>query len=181
MSACLRHLSPPGVPRSPRASVRGVASVEAVIVLPIFVLLFVGVTYFAKLALAKGDAEAEARRCAWLYSMNNCQEVPAGCALPADAPPGASNPLVTALASGGKALEQNSSDLVAKIVTPLLGKAINEALGGSRVARASRTIERPPLFGGNTTTIAREYRLACNLAPESAGSVADKAWKLFRP
>lgn len=164
-----------------RASQRGVASVEAVIVLPIFVLLFVGMMYFGKLTLARADAEAEARSCAWSYSMNNCREVPAGCEVPSNAPPSASNPLAEAIKNGRGALEEKTSTLVATIVSTLLGSAVNEALGGSRVTTASRAVERPPLLGGNTKTVTGKYRLACNLAPETPGSVADKAWNMFHP
>jgi hypothetical protein len=161
---------------------RGVASVEAVIVLPIFVLLFVGVMYFGRLSLAKADSDAEARACAWLYSMNNCQEVPPGCEAPTAAFASSANdtdPLADTLREGQHALE--SSGVVAAIVRPMLGRVVNEIVGGSRVAHAGRAVVRPPLFGGDTKHVRGSFRLACNLAPETASGVADKVWALFRP
>ena len=64
--------------RRRRAS-RGVATVEAVVALPVLVLLFIAVFFFRDLAGARHEAATKARSCAWLYSANNCTTVPAGC------------------------------------------------------------------------------------------------------
>jgi hypothetical protein len=156
---------------------RGVASVEAVIVLPVFVLLFIGVMYFGRLAVAKADTDTDVRRCAWLYSMGNCQEVPEGCAEPTHAAPRQSNVLQKAFETRSGKL----NDRIAGLVISLMDNVINDAFLSPRVAHASRTVTRPPLFGGNVATVAGEYPLACNLTPRTAIGVADNAWKLLRP
>ena len=183
-----------GTHRRRSVSERGTASIEAIIVLPIFVLLFVGVLYFADLIQAKTDADTEARRCAWLYSMANCGEVPEGCARPDDAPPTASNPFQKALDTGiGKAQNgaqvapvprdnnEDVPDIFESIVKPILGKAINEVTNGNRVAHASRTVRRPPLFGGNTANPGGQYRLACNLTAQTERNIGAQVWHLLRP
>lgn len=169
------------VGRRPRSE-RGTATVEAVIALPVFILLFVGVTYFGRLAIAKVDADAAARRCAWLYSMNNCEQAPPGCSEPTRAPPNPSNALSQAVEHGKEALAKGDlSALVAPIITSILGRALDEATGSSRIAHASRTVSRPKMFGGDVMTKVGDYRLACNLVPQAAPDIAEKVWKVFRP
>jgi hypothetical protein len=52
---------------------RGAASAEAVVVLPIFIVLFISLFYVRDQVLAKQAAQERARTCAWLYSWNNCE------------------------------------------------------------------------------------------------------------
>src|SRR6185436_2807630 len=52
---------------------RGAASVETVVVLPVFILIFISLFYVRDQVLTKQAAQERARTCAWLYSWNNCE------------------------------------------------------------------------------------------------------------
>lgn len=56
-----------------RAHARGAASVEAVVVLPVFLILFISLFYVRDQVLARQATQEQARTCAWLYSANNCE------------------------------------------------------------------------------------------------------------
>ncbi len=62
-----------------RRTQRGAAGVEAVVILPFFVLLFLGLFFLREAFLEKQRLQAKARTCAWLYSQNGCNVVPPGC------------------------------------------------------------------------------------------------------
>ena len=55
-----------------RAGERGAAFVEAVIVLPFFILVFAGVMFVGKFYDSKLTVMREARQSAWTQSMSNC-------------------------------------------------------------------------------------------------------------
>ena len=50
--------------------------VEAVVALPFMVLVFASVMYVQRASLARQSADAAARTCAWLYSVNGCSQMP---------------------------------------------------------------------------------------------------------
>jgi hypothetical protein len=165
-------------------AVRGVASVEVVIVLPVFVLLFVGLSFIGKLALARADVDAEARRCAWLYAMNDCQELPEGCAPPTSSPVAGGDSLGDAVSHGKGVLgreQGRASGAIAQFIGSVFGKALSDVAGCSPVANASRTVSRSPLFGGKINPFTGSYGLACNLEPQTVGSIAEQAWKALEP
>jgi hypothetical protein len=168
----------PRYPTRTRWRTRGTASVEAVVALPVFVILFVGLLYVTHVAEAQQSVEMTARTCAWLYSAKNCNEIPPGCegylhAGTASAKEAA--PVDTALQSHG------SSGVVPGIVAGLLEPAIQAAFGRSLDASVPTTSDRPGLFGGGKVTVTGSYHLACNLTPMTLGDVAKDAWSRLWP
>jgi len=168
-----------------RSRRRGVASVEALVVLPFFSVLFFGLVYYGATIVAQADAEGEARSCAWQYSMENCDTVPPGCgsARFSDAPGKASDDAVAAALSAGeeKLGGQPNGGGVVSVIEQRLGSALRDVFGRAKEVDSSRTVARPPLFGGRSITVTGRYRLACNLSPQTAESVADAAWKRLMP
>jgi hypothetical protein len=168
-----------------RHQVRGAAMVEAVIALPVFIVILIGVFYVRDQVLARQDAQAQARSCAWQYSANNCTEMPAGCegvlgALTKDGASGAA--LTKALAGGAdSALGSVGNELVDAALGGLLDDALSSALGSSVPAAATREVARPALYGGGTAVVKGRYTLACNLAPTTPGEVAKDAWQWLVP
>ena len=149
---------------------RGAASVEAVVVLPVLIILFVSVFYVAGQVLGQQAAERQARACAWAYSMNNCTSVPAGC----DAT------LVSAAAPLTKGLEDALSKAGAGIAAPVVSSVLRPfldlAFGQALDAKTEVIYERPALYGGGTQSTHGGYHLACNLQPETLVDVAKDAW-----
>ena len=161
--------------------------VEAVIALPVFVIVFLALTYMRDQAIATQAAEQQARTCAWLYSAQNCLgDAPAGCADVLGEPhvPDMPDPDVAgALDEGLKGIEQGgqAGELVSGVVGKLLAPALLAAFGREVDAEATRLVDRSPLFGEGQKVVGGRYRLACNLTPKEPEDVAKDAWaKLTR-
>ncbi len=156
--------------------------VEAVVVLPVFIVIFAGTLYVRDRVLARQEAKTLARSCAWRYSMNGCASVPEGC-----------DGIVGKSSSSSRdsevdqqvrqrideAIGGDTQGVVATIVDPLLGPAIDAALGDSATATTSRDLERPGVLGGDIATVEGHYDLACNLAHTTPAKVVEDAWNLF--
>lgn len=168
-----------------RGNQRGAASVEGVIVLPVFVILFVGLFFVRDLTRVKLDADREARRCAWEYSANACTTVPIGCdEVLKDVRRGDIAPsLDAALGNIEDELRANSDAAQAAktIVTKMVTGAIARLLTRSLDARKALELERPGLFGGGKSHVSGKYQLACNTPTQEDDNIATAAWKHFRP
>ncbi|UJR83813.1 TadE/TadG family type IV pilus assembly protein [Sandaracinus amylolyticus] len=67
------------VERSLLRDTRGAAYAEAVLVIPVFVLLAGGVVYLHGVHAARMDASLRARECAWAYANGGCETLPPEC------------------------------------------------------------------------------------------------------
>ncbi len=153
--------------------------VEAVIALPLFIVVFVSVLYVRDLVLVHQRAKAEARSCAWLYSAKSCAEIPPGCAGVVGAPSDAVTSEEETLVSGVTEGLADVPDPVGSAVGALVEPAIRAAFGRSVTATARHDIPRPGLFGGGKKEVSASYGLACNLAHTTPAQVAADAWDLF--
>ncbi len=164
-----------------RKRLRGVASVEAVIALPVFVILFVGIVYLGKRATVRFDVEQQARNCAFRYSANNCGTVPSDCiGIVSIGTTSGSDAVERALAGGTSKLGTVGST-IGDVIDAILTRGLEVLEGRTLLATATTNVARPPLFGGKSVTIGREYALPCNLTPEDPESVAKDAWHIFKP
>jgi hypothetical protein len=164
--------------RSPRAK-RGVATVEAVVALPVLVLLFVAVFFFRDRAGAQHETATRARSCAWLYSANDCRGIPAGCegVLTDTSAVGDASEIPMPAIAGDS--EENRK--VNGIVSGLLDKALLTLFGSGVKAHATKGVRRPSVLGEGTLELSSDYHLACNLAPTTADRVVRDAWDIWSP
>jgi hypothetical protein len=167
-------------PRSrSRARARGAASVEAVVVLPIFLVLFISVFYVRDQVITKQAAQERARTCAWLYSANNCEFdenlMPAECKDVVSEVPIASD--------AAKAITDKltGDGFFQDIVSKMIDSALEDAFGRAIDVTVQRSVERPALYGGNSQAMTGEYHLACNLKPKTKLDVAKDAWSRVNP
>jgi len=58
---------------------RGVAMLEALMVLPVLWILALGVPFVRDRYLSQQRAALQARRCAWEHAINGCRSIPNGC------------------------------------------------------------------------------------------------------
>lgn len=173
-------------PFAARSRRRGTASVEAVILLPLLVLLFLGVLYLRDVFLGVQRADLEARTCAWLYSDNGCTSVPPGCeglVGPASSEVEVDSSVLQAFDEGARrAVEEgDASGFVQEVIGSVLGPALDEAFGNALEGRGQVRIERSPLFGGDVLTLFSRFRLSCNLTARTPGEVALESWGIFQP
>jgi hypothetical protein len=168
--------------RKPRE--RGAASVEAVVALPVFVILFSGVFFVRELTGAKLDAAREARRCAWEYSANGCDAIPDGCGGVVARSPRESFPESLAGAwedtknsvSEGK-YKQAFLNVLTKSVSDAIVAAFTLSLDAEKVEERAQ----PPLFGGGKTLVPAKYHLACNLKDKSKEQIVEEVWNFLIP
>jgi len=172
-----------------RKAKRGAASVEAVIALPVFVIIFLGLFYVRDQAIAKQQAEQQARTCAWLWSAQDCEgAIPAGCEgvlheanAPDVAPPDLKRALDRQLDRVKHGDSVSAGDAVMSIIGPTLGNALEAAFGNATEATTTRQVTRSRLFGPGQKTVTGQYRLACNLHPTTLPQVAEDAWSKITP
>jgi hypothetical protein len=164
-----------------RRQQRGAAMVEAVIVIPVLLLLWVSLYYLADQFASRQAAAMTARSCAWLYSANNCQEVPPGCggflhesSGSAEVSPEVKN----ALEDGAREALQggDAKGIVGAVVGDLVAGPLMAAFTSSVDATVSKDVQQPATFGGGLKRVTGRYHLACNLEPTSPEQMAQDAW-----
>ncbi len=178
----------PKVGARQRARQRGTAMVEAVIALPIFVLLFAGLFHVEGLSSAKRAQTALVRRCAWAYAMNNCTEVPEGCGDvvsvgKSETMSHQQGSIRNGLKSGIDGLVGGATvkEAIGKVVISALLPAVEDAFGRRVNASSSTERETPMMFGGKNVTLSASYHLACNLKPTDPLELAGDVWEIFSP
>ena len=159
--------------RPSRARARGTASVEALVALPVLLLLFVSVFYVRDDAVALQAAANQARSCAWLYSANNCESIPPACGDSAVTVGTAGDPPVE--------LPTDIGGPIGTAVTGLLDGALAAAFGRALDVRSQKSFQMPRVYGGGTKVVHRSYHLACNLGEVTAETIVEDAWDIVYP
>jgi hypothetical protein len=166
------------VPIRHRRTSRGAATVEAVVVLPVFIILLVGILLVRDVTNSRLLADQEARRCAWQYSFNNCDTVPKGCDnVLALGDLGAVPPKVDNLLANPKA---GIAGGVRAILDGVVKTALLEAFTKGFVANKPVEFDRPRLFGGGKRRVTGRYRLACNVSTQVDDGFLEAVWHQLR-
>jgi len=160
--------------RGSRRQLHGVAMVEAVIMLPVLGILFVGTSFVRERALARQQALLEARRCAWDYALAGCdpEHLPQSCK---------GTPQRGQTAEGA----HKSEDMIGQLDeshdgfnplddVPVLGSAMRALFGTTTTA--SRSIElASPWTPGARFAVGGEITVACNEKPREVLDVVRDA------
>jgi hypothetical protein len=142
---------------TPRA---GVATVEAVIMLPVLGMLLVGTLFLHRLYSAHEKALIFARRCAFEYAVNGCTQVPVSCleqptADQTEEGKQRSNEIV----SNARPREDHRFDVLSDV--PVIGNAIDSLFGTTARGSAAMAVAMPwpdgPSVQGSV-----QISLACN-------------------
>lgn len=138
-----------------RTKIQGAAYLEAVIILPTFILIFAGVLFVQHLWEVRQTALITARRCAWQYSSSGCRESPPGCEG------------VVSSRGSSDGDEQTSRLIKGKMLAglkelPVIGTAIEGLFGGALNSSASNTVTRPTVLGGGAARVKGDFYLLCN-------------------
>jgi hypothetical protein len=156
----------------PRHNRRGSASVEVVVMLPVFLVLFFGVYHVHGVANARLEARAAARGCAYQFAMAACRDLTPAIDLCEGAEPVRGAPL-----DGGES-EEPGSVLESIEDWPLLGPMVTSVFGESASARAER--EARAYLGNDPTVEAGDLHLVCNTEPRGWGGIASHVCELAR-
>jgi hypothetical protein len=166
---------------------RGAASVEAVVALPVFVVLFIGLFFVRDMTAARLEVDQEVRRCSWQYALQtNCGDIPPGCEhVVGSSHYGSLTPDFDGAFDGiGKdsgSLGSKGYAAVMRIVENFIIDYLAQALTKRFDANKVTERERPNLFGGGTTRVSAEYGLACNVPAQSQQNVMTAVWNQFKP
>ncbi len=143
---------------------RGAAFVEAILVLAILAVLWLGVRSLTKLGLARLDVSARARHCAWKTARSGCEILPPECIVreTTNRPEGTHSPL-DAARQGTSAPEAVSYPVEQQL----------DDLPGSRVRiTAERDVSVRLVRGGTGSTTTATLSLACAPRPSEPGNLA---------
>lgn len=143
---------------------RGVAFIEAILVLAILAVLLLGVRSLTKLGLARLDVSARARHCAWKAARSGCETLPPECAFreTTNRPEGTHSPLDAA----------RQGTITSGTVSYPVEEQLDD-LPGSRVrTTAERAIEARLVRGGTNSTTTATLSLACAPRPSEPGNLA---------
>lgn len=144
---------------------RGAAMVEAVIVIPVFILLLTGATYVRALHAARAETRLAARGCAWEHALTGCEGGSACGGL-------ASNERADGLpdlAQSARAQSGGGVDPFSDI--PLLGDAFQTICGTSTRATIAARVPFPfdDALTGDATS---ENVVLCNAVPRTVLELA---------
>jgi hypothetical protein len=157
----------------PRRTHQGSASVEVVVMLPVFVVLFTGIHHVHGVAMARLEARAAARGCAYQFAMAACRDLSPAVDLCASAEPLRGAPL-----DGASGEDASNSVLESIEDWPLLGPMVTSVFGESASARAER--EAHAYLGDDPTVAVGDLHLVCNTEPRAWNGIASHVCELAR-
>jgi len=140
------------------AKLRGTATIEAVMALLVFVLIWAGIHYMGGLYEAQLRTESEARTCAWLISAGACEVEIQGCSTKME--DGDAGGKETALQEAAQS--QSTGGTVAGAVAQKVLDSLDALFGRNAEMTVGAEVTRPELLGGKTAGVSSSYRLPCN-------------------
>lgn len=147
---------------------RGAAYVEALSIIPFFLIVWVGLNFMYNIRLEKQARYAGARTCAWEWSNQGCEgEKPKSC--------------IDSTSGGEKETEDFGGQQ--RQMTNMLretqdgnwaNKVIGAIFGESFETQSEGTVTIPGRFGGGQGKIRSNYYLLCNERPQEVGDIVKK-------
>lgn len=164
---------------SRRSYQAGVASVEAMILLPTLLLLYFGILYVARVNDAKLVALTEARGQAWTASMQACEGAPTAQNQQHPESRSVSDQVGKSLAVANQSSQSSTKPPIGGVVGKLLEAPLKALFGESVTTSVSKTVSRPVYLGREQVTVVGSYRLPCNIKPQSLWDIASSLWDSF--
>lgn len=153
--------------RRKRLRTRGAAMVEGTIMVPVFIILWVGVVYLQQLYAARGLARMEARRCAFEHAMSGCDGTPESCS----AAPNVSTEQVATADKIVTHARTGTDDFDPFQKVPVLGDAFRMLFGTTTGSTVEKRVPFP--FNDQLAGVARgQVVLLCNSKPATVFELA---------
>lgn len=138
-----------------KGNTHGSVYVEALSILPVLVILWVGVVFTHQLDDAEQQSRLSARQCAWEYSEGNCENVPPSCHM--DPEQGAPMEDTTEVKSKIENKDTGNASL-GSAITSIIG----ELFGAPFSVKDTKNVQIPRMFGGKTAKKTGHQYLLCN-------------------
>lgn len=153
---------------------RGIATIEAILILAVLAILWGGVRYVTALGLEHLRAEEHARSCAWRIASTGCQEIPDDCQAKEEAE--TPSPKMGQLPNHDGAAQQHSANQEVQSATDaaisgLFFKRTETSSGGE--------VSRPAILGGESVEVAGSHTLPCNQPPAPTENLARRLFSVF--
>lgn len=152
-----------------RPKQRGTATIEAVMALLVFVLIWAGVHYMGNLYEAQLRTGSEARACAWLISAGACEVEIEGCSLAVR--DGNLRGKDTELTK--EAQRQKTESKFADAVIEKLTSQVSKLFGQRGHMTVGAEVARPEALGGKTAEVSSSYSLPCNTKATNTDDLAN--------
>ncbi len=137
---------------------RGTASVEIVVMLPVFILLFLGVMHIHSTGIARQEAQSAARACAYYYAVNGCSDDAAKAAICKDIEVGKIGEI--------EKDSKDSASIVDKVGQwPILGPLVTQLFGEGSRALAERQAQA--FVGDDDSKVSGRFYMVCNTVSQS--------------
>lgn len=150
---------------------RGAATIEAILALSVFIIVWVGVLYMGRVYNAKLELKSKTRACAWIQSAGSCT-VELDCS--------------TTLGSGSddEATRDLKEDFGGEdalgFFSDILEAQVEKLFGERATVVASTEFARPVHLGGEQVSVSASYSLPCNTKPISADSLTGQLMELVK-
>lgn len=149
---------------------RGTATIEAILALSVFIIVWAGVLYMGRAYSAKLELKSKARACAWIQSAGSCSaEVDCSTTVGAGNFDDASEDLNEKF--GGDALG---------VLEDVLKEQVEKLFGERATVAASTEFDRPAHLGGERVSVSASYSLPCNTKPVSSKRITDQLLEILK-
>lgn len=154
---------------------RGTATIEAIMALLVFIIVWAGVLYMGRAYHAKLELKSKARACAWIQSANSCSaHVDCGTTVGAGNIDSAEGGLLDHFDVGGDAGD------VGDFLSDILENQVKKLFGERATVAASYEFARPVHLGGEQVSVSASYSLPCNTKPVSTETLAEQLLELLK-
>ncbi len=154
---------------------RGAATIEAILAISVFVIVWTGVLLMGRSYSAKLEVKSRARTCAWLQSVNSC-DVEIDCASSF----GDGNISDASDIIGDQASSAGEGTWFEELLDDTLDAAVERLFGERTTVELATEVERPILLGGETVAVSASYSLPCNTKPVSTESLVDQLAEIVK-
>lgn len=151
---------------------RGTATIEAILALFVFIIVWAGVLYMGRAYSAKLELKSKARACAWIQSANSCSaHVDCGTSVGDGNIDSAEGGLLDHFAVGGD---------VGDFLSDILERQVEKLFGERATVAASHEFSRPVHLGGEQVSVSASYSLPCNTKPVSTDTLGEQLLELLK-
>lgn len=151
---------------------RGAATVEAILALGLFIIVWAGVLHMGRMYHSKLELKAQTRACAWKESVNSCSvEVECASAINGGSNEEAEEGLLQHVVGEGA---------VGEFLKGVIEPQIRKLFGERATVSASKEVPRPARLGGEQVTVNASYSLPCNTKPVSTDTLAGQLLELVK-
>ncbi len=155
---------------------RGTATIEAILALSVFIIVWAGVLYMGRAYTARLELKSKVRACAWIQSAGYCSaDVDCSTSLSAGGGGGGSEEILSGL--GG---DEGKDDGLVGAIRTMLSSQVDALFGERATVAASKEVARPVQFGGESVAVGASYSLPCNTRPISADTLAGQMMGLVK-